>query len=58
MFSCFKRGVSPGCSPGFWDDVFNLTISHGWQARQDVVQISVGLDAVAAATFDNRGEGT
>jgi len=48
-----KRSVSPGCCPGFWDDVFNLTIGHGWQACQYVVQISVGLDAVTPAAFDD-----
>ena len=48
-----KGRVSPGCCPGFWEDVFNLTIGHGRQAGQHVVEISVGLDAVAPAAFDD-----
>ena len=51
---CSKCSASPGCGPGFWDDVFSLTIGHGGQACQNVVQLSVGLDAVPPATFDNR----
>jgi hypothetical protein len=31
-----------------------LTIGHGWQPPQYVVQISVGLDAVTPTAFDDR----
>src|SRR6476660_2720822 len=48
-----KGRLPPGCCPGFWEDVFNLTIGHGRQAGQHVVEISVGLDAVAPAAFDD-----
>ena len=51
---CFECGAFLGCRPGFWNDVFDLVIGHGWQARQYVVQISVGLDTVSSSAFDDR----
>jgi hypothetical protein len=49
-----KSSFSSGCCPSFWNNVFDLTIGHGWQPCQNVMQISVGLDTVAPATFDDR----
>ena len=40
--------------PSFWNNVFNLTIRHCGQAGQHVAQISVGLDIVTPAAFDDR----
>ena len=57
MFSlgCSKCYVSCDCCPGaFWINVFNLTIGHRGQARQQIAQIGVGFGAVASATFDDR----
>jgi len=50
---CSRRSVSGGC-PSFWNNVFNLTIGHCGQAGQYVAQISVGLDMVTPAAFDDR----
>jgi len=51
---CSKSGFSGGGCPGFWNNVFDLTIGHGWQARQNVIQIGVGFDAMAPAAFNDR----
>jgi hypothetical protein len=41
-------------APSFWNNVFDLTIGHCGKARQHVAQISVGLDIVTPAAFDDR----
>jgi hypothetical protein len=46
--------VFDGRCPSFWNNVFNLAIGHCGQAGQDVAQISVGLDTMTAAAFDDR----
>jgi len=39
--------------PGFGREVFDLPIGGGGQAREDVTQVGEGIDAAAAAAFDD-----
>jgi hypothetical protein len=49
-----RSGFCSGSWPSFWNNVFDLTIGHGWQPSQNVTQISIGFDAMTSAAFNNR----
>jgi hypothetical protein len=52
---CFARNRGfVGSSPSFGSDVFDLAIRHGGQPCQDIAQVAIWLDTVAAATLNDR----
>jgi hypothetical protein len=52
---CFARNRGfVGSSPNFGSDVFDLAIGHRGQPCQDMAQVAIWLDTVAAATLNDR----
>ena len=43
-----------GFGPGGWSKIFDLVIGGAWQAAQDVRQVFMRVDAMAAAASEDR----
>ena len=54
LLRCFWRKSFARFGPGFWRDILNLPVGHGRQPGEDIAEVSVGFDTVAAAALNDR----
>ena len=54
LLRCFWRESFARIGPGFWRDILDLPVGHGRQAGEDIAEVSVGFDTVAAAALNDR----
>jgi hypothetical protein len=54
LLRCYWRKSFARFGPGFWGDILNLPVGHGRQPGEDIAEVSVGFDTVAAAALNDR----
>ena len=54
LLRCLWRKSFARIGPGFWRDILDLPVGHGRQTGEDIAEVSVGFDTVAAAALNDR----